>query len=125
MAQAIHVSGCEVAKTVLLRADDGMTYVVAVLPADKHIDLAEASKVVGDEQLHLATEVEIACHCPDCEVGALPPFGSHYGMKTLLDSCLLGQDEVVFEGNTHHESVRMSVEDFQRIEEPLTGSFTH
>ena len=72
MAQALHVPGREVAKTVLLRSRGG-PYVVAVLPATKSIDFKKASQALGGAPLELATELEIAEYCPDCEFGALPP----------------------------------------------------
>ena len=123
MAATIHVTGREVAKTVLLRADRGYAFVVAVLPANKSVDFELASELLGGSRLELATEVEIAQHCPDCEFGALPPFGSQYAMKTIVDESLLDEEELVFEGNTHHEAIRMKVEDFREIEQPLVGSF--
>ena len=73
MAQTLHVSGHHVAKTVLLRADDGKAYVVAVLPACRAVDLGLASLLLGGRQLELASESDIAEHFPDCELGALPP----------------------------------------------------
>lgn len=124
MAATLHVPGREVAKTVLLRADRGYKYVVAVLPAHKVVDLERASEMLGGTQLELATEVEIADHCPDCELGALPPFGSQYGMKTLVDESLTEDVQIVFEGNNHHEAIRMEFADFREIEEPVIGSFT-
>ncbi len=139
MAQALHVSGDEVAKTVLLRADGGYLYVVAILPASRHIDLEAASAGMGNCRLELASEIEIGEHCPDCEFGALPPFGSRYGMKTIVDSSLaldeeLGEEsdgelggeldrEIVFEGNNHHESIRMKFADFRKLENPLVFRF--
>ena len=122
MAATIHVSGREVAKTVLLRVDE--SYVVAVLPANKAIDFDQAAGLLGARKVELATEIEISEHCPDCEIGALPPFGSQYGMKTLVDESLAEDEEIVFEGNTHHEAFRVSYEDFHRLEEPLVGKFT-
>ena len=123
MAQALHVPGHEVAKTVLLKADSGYTYVVAVLPADRKIDLRRAGEVLGGSRLSVASEMEVQEHCPDCEVGALPPFGSQYGMRTLVDKSLSSDMEIVFEGNTHSESIRMRFDDFQRLEHPLVGHF--
>ena len=107
MAQALHVHGQDVAKTVLLRANGGYRYIVAVLPPTKRIDLELAAGALGGSKLELATELEIAEHCPDCEIGALPPFGSQYGMKTLVDESLCEDGEIVFEGNTHEEAIRM------------------
>ena len=72
LAATIHVPGREVAKTVLLRADSGYAYVVAVLPADRAVDFERASQILGGSKLGLATEVEIARHCPDCVPGGRP-----------------------------------------------------
>ncbi|NIL97263.1 MAG: deacylase [Planctomycetales bacterium] len=125
MAQAVHTSGHEVAKTVLLRAGANEAYVVAVLPADEHVDFGKVGTALGCEVVELASEREIAAHCPDCEVGALPPFGSQYGMQTLVDTSLTEDEDIVFEGNTHREAIRMKFADFQRLENPLVGSFVH
>ena len=123
MAQTLHVPGREVAKTVLLRADQGFTYIVAVLPATKNVDLTAAGRALGGAKLELATEVEIQEHCPDCEMGVLPPFGSQYGMKTIVDKSLTEDEEIVFEGNSHQEAIRMKFTDFQHLEEPVVASF--
>ena len=57
--------------------------------------------------------------CPDCEIGALPPFGSQYGLKTVVDESLLADEHIVFEGNTHAEAIRMRLDDFRNLEHPL------
>lgn len=119
MAQAVHVPGREVAKTVLLRANHGYKYIVAVLPATNMIDFRRASEDLGGTELALATEVEMAEICPDCEMGALPPFGSQYGLKTVVDESLVADESIVFEGNTHAEAIRMKFADFCDIEHPL------
>jgi Ala-tRNA(Pro) deacylase len=124
LAHELHVSGREVAKTVLLRANGGYNYVVAVLPATKKIDLKKASQLLGDAKLELATEYDIAVHCPDCDFGVLPPFGSRYGMQTIVDSTLADHEEIWFEGNTHEEAIRMGFDEFRRIEEPIIAPFT-
>jgi Ala-tRNA(Pro) deacylase len=119
MAQAVHVPGREVAKTVLLRANHGYKYVVAVLSATSMIDFQQAAKALGGSELSLATEVEMTGVCPDCEIGALPPFGSHYGLETVVDESLAADEWIVFEGNTHAESIRMKFADFCDLEHPL------
>jgi len=123
LAHELHVSGREVAKTVLLRANGGHQFVVAVLPASKTINLDKASKMLGKGKVQLATEIEISAHCPDCAFGVLPPFGSRYGMKTIVDSSLADDEEIVFEGNTHDEAVRMRFDDFVQLEDPLVAAF--
>jgi Ala-tRNA(Pro) deacylase len=119
LAQELHVRGREVAKTVLLRANGGYRYFVAVLPSTRKIDFAKASAAMGGSKICLATEIEIASHCPDCEMGVLPPFGSQYGMATLVDESLTKDEQIVFEGNTHRDAIRMRFEDFRQIEKPL------
>ena len=123
LAHELHVPGREVAKTVLLRADGGYKYFVAVLPASKTIDFKKASKLLGGSKLELATEFEIEKHCPDCEFGVLPPFGSRYGMKTIVDSSLAEDEDIWFEGNTHDEAIRMKFAEFCRLEQPLVAPF--
>jgi Ala-tRNA(Pro) deacylase len=121
----LHIPGRDVAKTVLLRANlnGGRQFVVAVLPATKQIDFDRAAQLIHGGKLQLATEVEIGEHCPDCEFGVLPPFGSRYGMKTIVDSSLAEDEEIWFEGNTHNEAVRMKFDDFQQLEKPQVGPF--
>ncbi|MDP6060721.1 MAG: YbaK/EbsC family protein, partial [Pirellulaceae bacterium] len=115
LAQTLHTPGREVAKTVLLRADSGYTYIVAVLPATKTVDFDRVSAAFGGCKIELATELEIKQHCPDCEIGTLPPFGTQYAMKTLVEESLSDDEEIIFEGNNHHEAIRMRYEDFRRI----------
>jgi Ala-tRNA(Pro) deacylase len=119
MAHSVHVSGHEVAKTVLLRANHAYSYIVAVLPATRMIDFARARRALGGPELALATEVEMSSLCPDCEIGALPPFGSQYGLKTVVDESLAEDEYIVFEGNTHAEAIRMKFADFLDLEQPL------
>ena len=124
MAHAVHVKGAAVAKTVLLRADHGYRYMTAILPATRMIDLDIASRSLGRCELRLASEVEISEVCPDCEFGILLPFGSQYGVKTVVDASLAKEDEIVFEGSTHDESIRMKFADFCRLESPLIVPLT-
>jgi Ala-tRNA(Pro) deacylase len=123
LAHELHVPGREIAKTVLLRADRGSRFVVAVLPADRKIDFQRASKLLGGAKLELATEFDISAHCPDCDFGVLPPFGARYGMTTIVDSDLSRDEYIWFEGNTHDEAIRMKFTDFRRLEQPIVGDF--
>ena len=122
MAHELHVPGREVAKTVLLRAGGDNEFIVAVLPANKTVDLDRMSKLLGSNEMELASEADIAAHCPDCEPGALPPFGSRYGMKTIVDVDLAEDEEIVFEGNTHSEAIRMKFDEFRQLEKPLVAT---
>jgi Ala-tRNA(Pro) deacylase len=122
LAQAVHVPGRMVAKTVLVRMDHGFRFAVAVLPATHLVNLESLSRMLGGAHTELATEYEIAQHCPDCD-GTLPPFGTMYDLETMLDESLLDAEQLVFEGNTHHEAIRITAVDFLRLESPLVGSF--
>lgn len=123
MAGQLHVPGHEVAKAVLLRARPQRDYIVAVLPANTVIDLDRAAKLLDAKRLELATESEIATFCTDCEFGVLPPFGSRYGLRTIVDASLAEDDVILFEGNTHHDAVRMKFDDYCRLENPIVASF--
>ena len=96
LAQSMHVSGRLVAKTVLLRTEGEEDFVVAVLPANRIVDLDLVSDVLGVDYVELASERQLAQHCPDCEVGVLPPFGHEYGMRTVVDLTLLYDEVIVF-----------------------------
>jgi Ala-tRNA(Pro) deacylase len=123
VAQATRTSGREVAKAVLLRANHGFRYIVAVVPSTHRVDLEAVSRALGDAQVQLATEIEIAERCPECELGVLSPFGSRYGSETIVDKSLTQKEQILFEGDTHHEALRMNVADFCRIENPLIAEF--
>jgi hypothetical protein len=92
-------------------------------PPAKTIDLSKASKLLGGSKLELGTEFDIEKHCPDCEFGVLPPFGSRYGMKTIVDTSLTEDEDIWFEGNTHDEAIRMKFAEFCRLEQPLIAPF--
>ncbi len=123
LAQSVHVSGHHVAKTVLLRVD-GAEYAVAILPATHYVDEVKVCEVLHAKTVVRATETELSQHCPDCEVGALPPFGSQYGMRTILDSSLTTDTEILFEGNTHSDAIRMKTQDFVEIEQPIVAAIS-
>jgi Ala-tRNA(Pro) deacylase len=122
LAQALHCSGKHVAKTVLLHVNHGFGDAVAIVPANTIVDFTKASALLGGAEIRLATEQDVATRCPDCECGVLSPFGSQYGMKTIVDASLAG-DAIVFEGNTHEEAICISFNDFRRLESPLVGHF--
>lgn len=119
MAEIVHVTGHKVAKTVLLRDGSGFCYYLAIVPASARVDIDKVRATMGAPDVDLATEGEVAARCRDCEVGAMPPFGSQLGMETLIDESLAVADEIVFEGNTHHQAIRMSFSDFYDLEHPL------
>jgi Ala-tRNA(Pro) deacylase len=123
LARSVHLPGRAVGKVVLVNA--GRSQVLAVLPATSRVDMERlaAALQVNARDLSLATSDQIEAVFRDCEPGAMPPFGSHYGLKTVVDSSLAEIDLVVFPTNTRHVGLRMKFRDFENLEEPLLASF--
>jgi Ala-tRNA(Pro) deacylase len=119
-AYYLHVPGRQLVKSVLLRAPAG--YLLAVLPADARVDLDALGRVLGGP-VRLAGAEEIPEVFRDCEWGALSPFGSLYGLATVLERDLDPEAEIVFEGASHGEAIRMRCRDFERLERPRRLSF--
>lgn len=120
-AQALHVPGRDMAKSVLLRGNHG--YCLAVLPATHQVDMELLRREIGEEWLELASEPEVATTFHDCETGAMPPFGSLYRLPTVVDQSLAEEERIVFEGQTHHDAYRMAFRDFMEAEHPKMGRF--
>ncbi len=121
IAQLLHVPGKEMAKTVLVRTDHG--YVLAVLPATHNVDLEELGREIGEPECNLATEQEMDIVFPDCARGAIPPFGSPYRVRTVVDETLTADKCIVFEGQNHEEAIRMAFRDYATVEHPRIGHF--
>ncbi|MBI3667891.1 MAG: YbaK/EbsC family protein [Acidobacteria bacterium] len=121
VAQAEHLSGRMIAKCVVLLADDA--YVMAVLPADSVVDLQELRQAIGAAHLRLATEKEIADLFPDCELGAMPPFGNLYGLSVYVENSLAQQQTIAFNAGTHRDVVHLQFADFRRAVEPMILPF--
>jgi len=124
-AEKAHVPGDALAKGVLVRDDDG--YLLVVLPADFHIELETLHHLLGQE-VSMVDEDALGEVFGDCELGAVPPIGMAYGVKTLWDpkSSLGKLDEVFFEAGDHQTLVRMSGVQFHELMAPAErGSFSH
>lgn len=122
MANAVHIAGDAVAKTVMVKADG--EDILAVLPATHSVDLEELKDILNAREVRLTSESEFEILFPDCELGAVPPFGSQYGLRTIVDETLTEDEYIVFEGNTHYESIRMSYADYERLENPQVARFS-
>lgn len=116
VAAAQHVPGRLVAKVVMLRG--GGDFVMVVLPAPLQVDLQKARAALGRADLQLATENEFAGLFPECEPGAMPPFGNLYGLAVWVDESLTKDEEIVFNAGTHTETVKMRYADFARLVQP-------
>jgi len=98
IAASTHVHGRELAKTVIINKDGKLA--MAVLPADYHVDIDVLRKATGAKSLTIATEQEFKDAFPECEIGAMPPFGNLYGMETFVEDSLSACREIVFNAGT-------------------------
>jgi len=119
-AATMRISGRELAKTVVLWAGEEM--ILAVLPAPNHVSLDKLAAEAG-KSVRLATEQEFSNRFPDCELGAMPPFGSLYSLPVYVDESLAADEAIVFNAGTHRDAIRMRYDDFVRLARPRVCSF--
>ena len=122
IAAAAHISGKEVAKTVLIKIDGEMA--MTVLPASYKISFDRLKEMLGTEKVRLAYEQEFLDTFPDCEVGAMPPFGNLYGMDVYVAESLSEDEEIAFNACSHTELIKMSFKDFERLVNPRMFKFS-
>lgn len=116
IAALVHVPGQELAKSVMVKLDSEMT--MAILPASFRIDLLALEEETGARRADLASEEEFCESFPECETGAMPPFGNLYGFKVFADESLTRDKEIAFNACSHRELIRMSWADYQRLVRP-------
>lgn len=121
VAAQLHCRGKEMVKTVVIKA--GPHSILAVLPATHRIDFYMLSDVLQFEDVRLATEPEFQDLFPECEPGAMPPFGNLYGVPVLCDNSLTEDEVIHFNAGTHTEAIRVRFEDFRRLVKPKIASF--
>lgn len=122
VAVSAHIPGKEVAKTVIVKANGKP--MMAVLPASQMIDLGQLRQALGADSVILATESEFNALFPDCEIGAMPPFGNLFNMDVVVADSLTQDEQIAFNGGTHRELVRMAYSDFERLVKPKVLKFT-
>lgn len=120
-ARRLHVSGRQLAKCVLLCQQAG--HALAVLPAAHQVDLAALTRQLPTP-VRIASEEEVAEVFRDCEWGTMTPFGTLYGLPTLLDDSFDPASVIVFESQRHHLTIRMRCWDFERLEQPRRLRFS-
>ncbi len=123
IAALAHVPGKDLAKTVMIKINGHMAMVV--LPATHMIKMDLLKKVVGNENLRLASEQEFKDKFPDCEVGAMPPFGNLYSMEVYASSALKEDEEIVFNAGTHTELIKLSYKDFEALAKPKVAEISY
>jgi len=121
IAAIAHLPGREIAKTVMIKIDGKMTMIV--LPASYMIDFSELRRALSAQKTELASEAEFKGVFPDCEVGAMPPFGNLFGIDVVVEKSLCLDEEIAYNAGSHKELLRMAYKDFERLVKPRALSF--
>jgi Ala-tRNA(Pro) deacylase len=122
-AQAAHVPGDQLAKSVLL--EDEVGYLMAVIPSTHRIDLGKLHHRLR-RRVGLAIEREVAELFADCDPGAIPAIGPAYRVATIIDDALLDEPDVYFEAGDHEALVHVSGQAFGSIMAGVPHApFTH
>ena len=122
IAAKAHISGKEMAKTVMIKINGKMA--MAVIPASFIIDYDSLKAIFGTGNVLLASESEFRNRFPDCELGAMPPFGNLYDMDVYVAQPLTEDKEIAFNAGTHTELIRLSFQDYQRLVKPRIFRFS-
>ena len=118
IAASEHVPGRMFAKVVMAITEGDL--IMLVLTASSMVDVAKVAEVLG-KQARLASEGELASAFPDCEAGAMPPFGSLYDVPVYVDRALMRNERIVFQAGTHTVTMSVAYADFERLARPTVA----
>jgi Ala-tRNA(Pro) deacylase len=121
VAESAHVNVADFAKTVIVKVNGQMAMVV--LPANRKIVLGDLRDMLATHHVELATEAEFMGRFPDCEVGAMPPFGHLYNLPVYVAANITEQQKITFNAGTHHEVITMDFDDFMELVRPIVLDF--
>jgi len=116
IAAAAHIPGKDLAKKVMVALDEHLA--MAVLPSSVMVDLERLREAAGAEKARLATEAEFKGLFPECEVGAMPPFGNLWDMEVYVDPMLAKDEDIAFNAGSHVELIKLAYQDFARLVRP-------
>ena len=122
VAASAHIPGREMVKTVMVKIEGEMA--MAVLPSNRKVVMQDLREITGCDDVKLAGEAEFQDLFPDCEIGAMPPFGNLYGMEVYAAPSLEADEQIAFNAGTHTEVIKMAYADFARLVEPNVAAFT-
>ncbi|MCK4233361.1 YbaK/EbsC family protein [candidate division WOR-3 bacterium] len=122
IASSAHIPGKELAKTVMIKIDGKMA--MAVLPASYKVDFDLLKKTIEASKVELASEKEFQDIFPECDVGAMPPFGNLYGMEVFAAESLSEDKEITFNAGSHTELIRLAYKDFEKLVKPKVVKFS-
>jgi Ala-tRNA(Pro) deacylase len=117
-----HVAGRRMAKVVMVLADEDL--VMLVLEAPERVDLTNLPAALDRGTVRLAHEEEFARTFPDCDAGAMSPFGNLYGVPVYVDRSLAQQERIIFQAGTHRHTMEMAFADFERLVAPTVAQLS-
>jgi Ala-tRNA(Pro) deacylase len=117
VAALAHIPGKKLAKVVMVKLDGKMAMYVTT--ANERLDLDLLGKTCSAKTVELADETEFIKLFPDCEIGAMPPFGNIYGMDVYVNESLTDDEEIAFNAGSHTELFRLAYQDFDRLVCPI------
>lgn len=109
------------AKALVVKAGD--RFVLLVLPADRKLDSRKAREALGVKALRFANREEVE-NLTALQPGAIPPFGSLFGLPTYCDPALAENPSINFNAGDHAVSVQMAFADFIAAEKPTLLAVT-
>ncbi len=121
-AASAHIPVKELAKTVMVKMNGKMA--MAVLPASSKVDFDLLKKATRAATIEIANEKEFKNLFPDCEIGAMPPFGNLYGMEVFVAKTLTEDKEIAFNAGSHRELVKLAYKDFEQLVKPKVITFS-
>ena len=122
IAAKAHIPGKEMAKTVIIVVDGKQS--MAVLPASYRVDLDRLKELTGASHIAMPTEQRFIDLFPDCEAGAMPPFGNLYDMDVYVAESLAEDEYIAFNAGNHTEVIQMKYKDFERLVKPRVMQFS-
>lgn len=111
-----HTPGKQFAKAVIVRVRG--KFAMAVLPSNHAVDLERMASSLGGADVALASEGELQDLCPDCEDGAIPPFGNLYDLEVFVSPELAANERITCVAGHHAEAIRLDYCDFERLVKP-------
>ncbi|MBI4469321.1 MAG: YbaK/EbsC family protein [Acidobacteria bacterium] len=123
IAESAHVPARELAKTVMIKIDGRMA--MAVLPASFRVDFDRIKESARAERVELAGEQEFRELFPECDVGAMPPFGNLYGLDVFVATPLTEDEVIAFNAGSHTELIKLAYADFARLVSPRVSDFAY
>ena len=119
VAASEHIPGKMMTKVIMAYADGSL--VMLALSAPRRVDVEKTATALGAKEVRLAHEQEFAATFPDCQVGAMPPFGNLYNVPVYVDQVLTEDDTIVFRAGTHTDTISLKYADFDRLVKPIVA----